>query len=253
MTVLHVWQQLAYSLIGLVVGFILGRYWPRKPKVPDEERRVASRRASDQGRDIPRTLTIIIMVMLLLTVGGVIKSQYDDAHLRDQRHTDVERQLARNARQAKVAQELALRVKSDENLLSHLVLSISQAKSPQDVSRAIHKFIRKSRRLDARPLPGVPPSEQPNPPQVRSSQQSTSSTSSSRPSPRPSNTHPPPRKRRHRPSSSPKPVMPLPAPVPSQLCILVLGPTVCGRLTPDEVTSLSVGPRQAAGHQGVSR
>lgn len=233
MNTVHFWQQLAYSLAGLVVGFVVGRYLPRKPKpiTPAEERRVASRRAEDSKRDIPRTLTIMILIMMVLSVGGVVENQISKSHLRDQQHRDTVAALERNAAVAENARQLALRVKEDETLLFRLIVRVSKARSSQDVKHAIHKFIRQSRKVDSRPLPGVPPT-----PTVTSTTSSSSYTprptpsASHRPTHRPRSTHPPP-KRTHHPKPTRKPVhVPTPpAPLPPQVCLPPFGPVICNR------------------------
>jgi len=196
---------------------------------PAEERRVASRRAEDQKRDIPRTLTILILVMMVLSVGGVVENQVSKSHLRDQQHRATQAAIARSTAIARNAQQLALRVKTDEELLFQLIVSVSKARSPHDVKKAIHTFIRKSRKVDSEPLPGVPPTTMPSLPASPSAYHPIApSSSDGHRTTRPRNTHPPPKsphKHRHHPSAGPLPTPP--QPVPTQLCITILGPIIC--------------------------
>lgn len=241
MTTWAFWEQTIYSLAGFGFGVLVGRYLPqrRPPKMSHtQERRVSSRRAADGKRDIPRFLTILILVMMVLTVGGVVQNTIAQNHLRDQRHKDTQKQLAQTGAIAQNAQALAERVQVDEQLLSNLVVTISKARRPKQIENAIHKFIRKSQKEDGKPLPGVPPTSTDTPvtPPVTPSSHQVKPSPAANPVPSPSNKHPPPRHPpRPKPSPTPKPVVPVHVPVPGPVTIPnclklpLLGPIICQR------------------------
>jgi hypothetical protein len=228
--------NLYYSVAGLTLGFVVGlilrpyldsmRY---TMKTPAQRNPHHSRRKDDHSIDLSKRLTVIIFVMMLLTLGDLIKSNIQQANDRAAFRSFVKTQVATNQSDAQkagvvaqAAKDQSARTNADEKALRHLVIAIVQAAGPTDVARALHKFLRQSHQINVN-SPKTTTTDSSNPLPTPSQQTSPAPIRSTHPPPQPTH-HPSPKPTHH---PSPKPSSPAPL-LPVNVCsISVLGHHLC--------------------------
>lgn len=224
-----------YSLAGLVIGFVVGKYYciygwkvpplsrPKKnanadydpsapiPKFIPELRTnefgepVVVKEEVHHASPVPRSIAIVLLVLAALSVAYNAVQQVERTNDAKRNDRAQSRQIAANkATVDKLSHQQAI-IDANEQRLEDLVLAISTAKAPSQVTDAIQRFLKDSAQAkqqeqqyqQRQPVGGSTAS----PSAYRQQSQPSPSPQSRSPSPRPSHSESP--QPSHSPSASP--------------------------------------------------